>query len=297
MYSLENITRLLDSGSLIEALIELEGFANKQGYEELALWATAEIGGYSEERIETLGGLPSYRKNFDIHVLESISDIQHDIDNLQPQPYALSTNKVRKTKIAGNFCQSRDSFDIFAKVKFIAKLETLIKRIRTEAKNKVEHTFSDLLSREIYPEPNFNKLVSDAELAKILKSRWNEANRNLQNESYLSTIFLLGSILEGVLLDKVDKNIAQANKSSKSPKDKKTGKPLLIRDWKLDNLIQVAHDCGWLDKDVHDFSSTLRDYRNLIHPGEQKTKKIYPDNGTCKIAWAVVNAVLEDLEK
>lgn len=295
MYSLENITRLLDTGSLIEALIELEGFANKQGYEELALWATAEIHGYSEERIETLGGLPSYRKNFEVYVVEGVLDIKHDIYNLQL--YALPTNKVRKTRIARDFCQSRDSLDIFAKAMFITKLETLIKRIHTEAENKVKNNFSDLLSREIYPEPNFKKLVSDAELAKILKSRWNEANRNLQIESYLSTIFLLGSILEGVLLDKVEKNIAQANKSPKSPKDKKTGKPLLIRNWKLDNLIQVTHDCGWLDKDVQDFSSTLRDYRNLIHPGEQKTKKIYPDNGTCKIAWAVVNAVLEDLEK
>jgi hypothetical protein len=108
---------------------------------------------------------------------------------------------------------------------------------------------------------------------------------------------MIGSILEGVLLAKVEQNLKQANQSSQSPKDKKTGKVLPLHQWKFVELIKVAHDCGWLGKDVHDFSNALRDYRNLIHAREQRSQGIYPDKGTCKVSWEVVIAALDDLTK
>jgi hypothetical protein len=50
---------------------------------------------------------------------------------------------------------------------------------------------------------------------------------------------MIGSILEGVLLAKVEQNLKQANQSSQSPKDKKTGKVPPLRQMKT-TFLKVA---------------------------------------------------------
>jgi hypothetical protein len=107
---------------------------------------------------------------------------------------------------------------------------------------------------------------------------------------------MLGSILEGALLAKAEQNKPTVMTSPLAPKDK-AGAVLPLHDWKLVALISVAHVVGWLDKDVHDFSQFLREYRNLVHPNAQRKQKFDPDKGTCDVAWAVTVAALEDLLK
>jgi hypothetical protein len=295
VYSLEAVVKALDSAPLVDALHELERFSNCQGNEELARWALAEINGYSEREIEALGGLPSYRKRFRIPVTEGIHDIKDDINQLSPIAWATST--CRKFKTA--FVRDRSPtlvLDGFSREAIRIDLTTLIKRIGSEVKYRLKQTFPEDLAKLSYPVPDLKILVKDPKLASILVQRWEEANRNFQSGAYLSNICMLGSILEGVLLAKVEQNLKQANQSSQSPKDK-TGKVLLLHQWTLDQLIKVAHDCRWLDKDIRDFSNALRDYRNLIHPHQQRTQDIYPDKGTCKVSWEVVIAALDDLSK
>jgi hypothetical protein len=142
-----------------------------------------------------------------------------------------------------------------------------------------------------FPAPAFASLVAEEELARILEARWNEAHSTLKAGAYLSTIILLGSILEGLLLAKIKANPRDANVSASSPKNS-TGKVLHFKDWTLDDLIRVCHECDWLDEDVRDFSSTLRGYRNLVHPNHQLTEGIYPSESTCRISWEVVNAAI-----
>ena len=134
-------------------------------------------------------------------------------------------------------------------------------------------------------------MISDADLANILQLRWQEAHVNYRSGAYLSTIIMLGSILEGLLLAKIKKNPRQANTASSSPKDS-TGKAKRLGQWSLDELIHVAHECGWLDGDVKDFSGMLRGYRNLVHPNQQLSEGIYPTESTCRISWEVVNAAI-----
>jgi hypothetical protein len=147
-----------------------------------------------------------------------------------------------------------------------------------------------------YSLPDFVPLVKDSELARVLEIRWEESNRTFRAEAYLSTIVLLGSILEGVLLAKVQQNPKQANQAKSAPKDQ-NGKPLPFDRWRLNHLITVAHECGWLDADVRVLSYILRDYRNLVHPREQAKRGLFPDAGTCRMAQEVVAAAFEDLVK
>jgi hypothetical protein len=145
-----------------------------------------------------------------------------------------------------------------------------------------------------YSLPDFVSLVKNSKLAQVLENLWEESNRTFRAEAYLSTIVLLGSILEGVLLAKVQENQKQAYKAQSTPKDQ-NGKTRSFTKWRLNDLIKVSCECGWLDKDVSDFSHTLRDYRNLIHPNKQAEDNLFPDSGTCKVAREVVAAAFDDL--
>lgn len=143
------------------------------------------------------------------------------------------------------------------------------------------------------PQYDFTSIVSDRELAELLALRWNESYLTYHAGAYLSTLILLGSILEGVLLDKVEQNPSVANQAQSAPSVK--GKVLQFQDWTLENFIAVSHECGWIDRDVRDFSASLRDYRNLVHPSKQRKAGVIPDSGTCNVAREVVRAALEDL--
>jgi len=142
----------------------------------------------------------------------------------------------------------------------------------------------------------FNDLVDDPKLFKVLEFRWNEVEICSSNGAYLSTIILLGSILEGVLLFIVQKNPKESNMCKSAPKNK-NGNVLKFKDWTLETLINVTHDCGWIGKDVKDFNIILRDYRNLVHPRKQLDDDTFPDEDTCRICVDVVHAALNDLKK
>ena len=143
--------------------------------------------------------------------------------------------------------------------------------------------------------PDFHKLVQGDPLADVLSFRWQEAQKCSQAGAYLSAVVMMGSILEGALLHKVESNLEAGNRAKCSPKDKKTGKPKPIHEWGLSALIDVAHEVGWLHGDVKRFSHALRDSRNLVHPYVQRLSSDMPDGDTCSICWQVVRAAVSDL--
>jgi hypothetical protein len=142
--------------------------------------------------------------------------------------------------------------------------------------------------------PDFTRLIQDQSLADILVFRWLEAQKCFRAEAHLSAVVMMGSILEGVLLHKVEQNFKIANQAKSSPKDR-TGKPKPIHEWGLSSLIDVAHEVGWLQGDVKRFSHALRDSRNIVHPYVQRLYNERPDSDTCSICWQVVRAAVSDL--
>ena len=108
---------------------------------------------------------------------------------------------------------------------------------------------------------------------------------------------MMGSLLEGVLSWALTKFPEKANRAIASPKDSKTGKTKSINEWKLSQMIDVAHEIGWLGIDVKRFSHSLREFRNLVHPAQQIKEGVNPDKDTCLISWQVVRASMNDLAK
>lgn len=116
-------------------------------------------------------------------------------------------------------------------------------------------------------------------------------------EAYLAATIIMGSMLEGMLLAVLQKFPREGNTCKAAPIDPRTSKVKYFADWSLSDMINVAHEAGWIDLDVKKFSHSLREFRNLIHPYQQMVVKAFPDKDTCEISWLVVQAAANDLAK
>lgn len=136
----------------------------------------------------------------------------------------------------------------------------------------------------------------DSTIAPILESRIREAMECHHIGASLASIFMCGSVLEGILLNVALKNPAAFNQAQSSPKNKDTQKVKPFHDWTLANLIDVAHEVGLLRLDVKKFSHVMRDFRNYIHPYEQMASKFDPDKHTAEICLQVLRAAIVGLK-
>jgi len=141
---------------------------------------------------------------------------------------------------------------------------------------------------------SIDKLELDGTVSNVLKQRIDEINKCLKAKASLSTIFLCGSTLEGILLGIASKKPKEFNESKMSPKDQ-AGKVKQFQNWTLNNFIDVACSIRLLGEDVKKFSHALRDFRNYIHPYQQMAAGFDPDEHTAKICWQVLQAAIVQL--
>jgi hypothetical protein len=140
--------------------------------------------------------------------------------------------------------------------------------------------------------PDFSSVSQDAEMKKILESRWIEITLCLAANSPLAATVMMGGLLEGVIFAKIE---CQTNKvpiytAVSAPRDR-NGKTLHLNAWTLLNYIGVAHELKWITQPVKDISEVLRDYRNYIHPKKQHLEKmsLSPEDG--KILWEITKSI------
>ena len=143
---------------------------------------------------------------------------------------------------------------------------------------------------------NLAMIVRDPRLAALLQKRFDEARTCREYGAHLSSVIMLGSVLEGTLHDVVRQHPAEAYRCPRAPKGQ-DGKPKNSDTWKLSDLIDVAHACGWIELDARRFSHELRDYRNMVHPDRELIDAHHPDEDTVAICWNVVVAALNDLSR
>jgi len=146
------------------------------------------------------------------------------------------------------------------------------------------------------PPPDFLHLKLEVGLGEILKHRWSEIQICFDSKAYLAATILMGSFLEGILLSVMQRFPKEANLAASAPKSE-DNKVKHFTDWSLSDMINVAHDCKWIDLDVHKFSHALRSFRNLIHPYAQMVLQSFPDKDTSEISWLVVQAAANDLAR
>lgn len=195
----------------------------------------------------------------------------------------------------GDTVTHRKVVDFLNKVLKIEGIEILLLGTEPQLRVCPPELPREIPEYEITPPPDFQKVVEDPKLSDLLIKRWEEVQKDIYSKCYLSAIIMMGSLLEGVLLYKVEKDVSKACKASRAPK-KKDGKAKPIHEWSLHDLIEVSHELGWLHGDVKHFSHALRDYRNMVHPYHQRAlSENPPDKDTCIICWEVVKAAISDL--
>ena len=307
MYSLQEVELALEhhDSRLSETLYKIERFAYSQGLTELADWSRQELDGYP------LGfdvfGERTYRQ---VSVLWK--DLYERIMHIQPD-LVLTVSRLPLTISVGDLEGYSDKGIMLKNPRLIQTLNTisqtsimgaevagteiqsLLRRVRMEARQRLHSALPRVPNRSVvYASPDFANLVPDVDLVRILGQRWNEANSCFEVGAHLATVVLLGSILEGVLLSKVEQNPAQANASRSCPKDATSGRPLPFAAWTLQALIEVGHECGWLKKQYKNFSHVVRDYRNYVHPNKERQEGITFDAKMCRVVFEVVSAALGD---
>lgn len=127
-----------------------------------------------------------------------------------------------------------------------------------------------------------------------MQNRLEEAEKNIQNNLNLSAIIMMGSLLEGILLNIEIAYPQIFNKAKSAPKDK-NNKVKNFVEWTLSDSINVAHEIGFICEDVKKFSHSLRDFRNYIHPFQQMSANFFPNKDTSKICLQVIKAAINQI--
>ncbi|MGB0116592.1 MAG: hypothetical protein WBP73_07285, partial [Terriglobales bacterium] len=140
--------------------------------------------------------------------------------------------------------------------------------------------------------PDFSSIVSDDLMKKILEDRWTEIAACVTAKTPLAATVMMGGLLEGVLYARIDKlaDKKPVFTAAAAPKDK-LGKTQPLREWTLQNYIDVAHEIGWITQTVHDISDVVRDYRNYIHPHKQHSEKMFVSPEDAKILWEISKSI------
>lgn len=132
----------------------------------------------------------------------------------------------------------------------------------------------------------------EADIQGVIQQRLDEVSAILA-KAPLAAIFLIGSTLEGILLDTAKSHAALFTRANAAPKY--NGTVINLEDWKLNDLINVAYEVGFVTKNVKDFSHSLRTFRNYIHPRAQANARFNPNGDTAKICFQVLKAAITEL--
>jgi hypothetical protein len=133
--------------------------------------------------------------------------------------------------------------------------------------------------------------VTDPELRAIVERNYEELQRDLISGSWKSTIVLCGGAIETILLDLLQKH-PDASAALSAPK----GKHDLSR-WDLSDLINVAVELKLVSPTVDKLSHSVREYRNLIHPGRELRSGLKTDREEATIAIEVLHILHRDLSE
>jgi hypothetical protein len=152
-------------------------------------------------------------------------------------------------------------------------------------------TEQELLARSLRPEAVAGA-TRDPAMAAIVLDRLQQAERCLGVEAYLAAVILAGSVLEALCLDFGAQHPERVNRAFEAAYKKP---PPKLPDWHLRQWIDVLGSTGDLSPNIEKFGHGLRDFRNYVHPAQQRASGFQLDKHTAEISLRVVVAAIDDL--
>ena len=177
------------------------------------------------------------------------------------------------------------------------KINNLLKTLSSKLIENKPFVLESSPTKAFQKLPNFSTLIPDERMQYILKNRWIEVEKCLSINASLSAVVVMGGMLEGLLMAKVNAypNKDRLFKCTAVPTDKNTGKKKPLNKWALKTYIDVAHEMCWIGKATRDVGEVLRDYRNLIHPQKERTHGVHISSSDARIFWSLVTAITNEL--
>ncbi len=151
----------------------------------------------------------------------------------------------------------------------------------------------EFLARD-FGQLDLGALPSELTSQRVVEARLIEIGQCLEAQAPLAVIFLVGSTLEGLLMEVALGHAARYTASPSAPKQR--GRPKPLERWTLGELITVSRSLGVVGEDVLKHADSVREFRNYIHPRQQLREGFEPRMITAQIAQQVLLAALVDLE-
>jgi hypothetical protein len=133
--------------------------------------------------------------------------------------------------------------------------------------------------------------VSDPQIKRILERDYGEIQRNIISGNWKSAIILSGGSIEALILDHLHNDEQMAKASPEAPSEPNLDK------WHLNDLIEVAVETHMVGDEVAKLSHSVREYRNLIHPGVEVRTNLKVEPEEAKIAVEVLNILIRELSE
>lgn len=171
----------------------------------------------------------------------------------------------------------------YKKEPVLIHLETLNAHIESVIESEMS------LGPEPVTETRDFSFVSNADIREIIERDYIEAQKGFINECWKSVIILSGGMIEAILLDQLEQNETSAKKAQAAPKNNH------LRKWHLADLIEVAVEIQVVEPGVSTLSHSVREYRNLVHPGNQLRNNLSANREEARIALEVLHMVDRDL--
>lgn len=131
--------------------------------------------------------------------------------------------------------------------------------------------------------------VGDKQLRRVIERDYSEIQRAYIAKCWKSVIILCGGAIETILADILLQNPSQAVAASKAP-----NRPDITR-WDLADLINVAVELKLVSPGIEKLSHSVREYRNLVHPGNEIRNNLAFGMEEARIALEVLHILHRDL--
>ena len=133
--------------------------------------------------------------------------------------------------------------------------------------------------------------INDANIRKIVERDYDEIQRAYISKCWKSVIILCGGTIEAILTDLLISHDPKAKQAKSAPNKAD------ISRWDLSELINVAVELKLVTEGVEKLSHPIREYRNLVHPGNEIRNKLRFDAEEARISLEVLNILQRDLSK